>query len=38
MAYTVLTNLRVTGDLQVAGTATVPAATETKAGAVKMAA
>lgn len=38
MAYTVLTNLRVTGDLQMAGTATVPAATETKAGAVKMAA
>lgn len=38
MAYTVFTNLRVTGDLQLDGTATVPAATKTKAGAVKMAA
>lgn len=36
--YTVFTNLKVTGDLNMAGTATVPAATKTKAGAVKMAA
>ena len=38
MEYTVLTNLKVTGDLNIAGTATVPAATKTKAGAIKMAA
>ena len=38
MEYTVFTNLRVTGDLKMDGTATVPAATKTKAGAVKMAA
>ena len=38
MEYTVLTNLKVTGDLNIAGTATVPAAAKSKAGAVKMAA
>ena len=36
--YTKLTNLEVTGDLKTSGTATLPAATKTKAGAVKMAA
>lgn len=35
--YTRFTNLQVTGDLK-ASTATLPAATKTKAGAVKMAA
>ena len=38
MEYTVFTNLRVTGDLKLEGTATVPAATTGKEGAVKMAA
>lgn len=33
--YTKLTNLEVTGDLKVSGTAAMPAATTTKAGAVK---
>ena len=36
--YTKFTNLEVTGDLKMSGTAVVPAATKTKAGAVKMAA
>ena len=36
--YTVFTNLKVTGDLNIAGTMAAPAATKTKAGAVKMAA
>ena len=36
--YTKLTNLEVTGDLKAGGTAVLPAATKTKAGAVKMAA
>ena len=38
MEYTVFTNLRVTGDLQLEGTAAIPSATKTSAGAVKMAA
>lgn len=38
MEYTVFTNLRVTGDLKMDGTASIPAATAAKAGAVKMAA
>ena len=38
MEYTKLTNLEVTGDLKAGGTGTLPAATKTKAGAVKMAA
>ena len=38
MEYTVFTNLRVTGDLKADGTAAIPAATKTRAGAVKMAA
>lgn len=33
--YTKLTNLEVTGDLKASGTAAMPAATTTKAGAVK---
>ena len=36
--YTRLTNLEVTGDLKASGTGTLPAAAETKAGVVKMAA
>ena len=36
--YTVLTNLKVTGDLKIDGTMAAPAATTSKAGAVKMAA
>lgn len=38
MEYTVFTNLRVTGDLQLEGTAAIPSATKARAGAVKMAA
>ena len=38
MEYTKLTNLEVTGDLKAGGTVNLPAATESKAGAVKMAA
>ena len=38
MEYTKLTNLEVTGDLKASGTSTLPVATTTKAGAVKMAA
>ena len=33
--YTKFTNLEVTGDLKMSGTAAIPAATATKAGAVK---
>lgn len=33
--YTKLTNLEVTGDLKMSGTATMPTASATKAGAVK---
>lgn len=33
--YTRFTNVEVTGDLRVSGTATIPAATASKAGAVK---
>jgi hypothetical protein len=36
MAYTRFTNLEVTGDLKMSGTAVMPAATTDKAGAVKM--
>ena len=38
MEYTKLTNLEVTGDLKMSGSAVMPAATTDKAGAVKMAA
>ena len=38
MEYTKLTNLEVTGDLKASGSMSVPVATKTKAGAVKMAA
>ena len=37
MEYTKLTNLEVTGDLKKSGTASMPAATATALGAVKMA-
>ena len=35
MDYTRFTNVEVTGDLKMSGTAAMPAATKTKAGAVK---
>ena len=38
MDYTRFTNVEVTGDLKMSGSAAMPAATKTKAGAVKMAA
>ena len=38
MDYTRFTNVEVTGDLKMSGSAVMPAATKTKAGAVKMAA
>jgi hypothetical protein len=38
MEYTKFTNLEVAGDLKMSGTAAMPAATRTRAGAVKMAA
>lgn len=38
MEYTRFTNVEITGELKVGGTAAMPAATKTKAGAVKMAA
>ena len=38
MEYTRFTNVEVTGDLKMTGTAAMPAATKTRAGAVKMAA
>lgn len=38
MGYTRFTNVEVTGDMKMSGTAAMPAATKTKAGAVKMAA
>ena len=38
MGYTRFTNVEVTGDLKMSGTGTLPAATTSKAGAVKMAA
>ena len=36
--YTRFTNVEITGDLKMSGTAAMPAAAKTKAGAVKMAA
>ena len=38
MEYTRFTDVEVTGDLKMSGSAAIPAATKTKAGAVKMAA